>query len=80
MLYNNNYYLSSPKLKINDKMMNYLKHYNAELLERYTNSKNLTTTTINLPPIDPNHYFKLFSLTHIFSFLAGYYLSNILHR
>jgi len=67
----------SPKFKINNNIKSYLNEYNAKYLKNYVNSKkNKMIISSELFPIDPNNYVKFFSITHILSFLAGYYLSN----
>jgi hypothetical protein len=78
---NNDVNLSS-KLKISDNMKKYLNNYNRNYLKNYINTTNNNKMIIHseLFPIDPNNYIKLFSITHILSFLAGYYLSNFLNQ
>jgi hypothetical protein len=76
------------KVKQNENIVKYLQQYNKNMLDNYITfinknnpNKYLTqdksTLLLSLPPKEPNFYLKLFSITHIFSFLAGYYLSNL---
>lgn len=74
------------KIKPHANILKYLKEYNKKMLDNYlrfidTNQSSKyqgqALTNVSLPPKDPNYYLKMFSITHIFSFLAGYYLSNL---
>lgn len=78
-IHDNNHIDLSPKLKINDNIKKYLNEYNTNHLKNYVNSKNnKIIISPKLPPLEPNSPVNFYSLTHILSFLAGYYLSNFL--
>lgn len=85
MYFNIMSFYNSNTFYINKKMQEYLKYYQNNIIqnhiENYNNIKKSSFSLMqSIPPGDPKSYLIVTSITHVLSFLAGYYSYSFLNK